>query len=125
MSGFPFWRASSSQRERWLNVSLRVMSYTCHATRSAQAKWVRSSPTHTFLSLNAAHDRADAHQKRARRAAVVTACDGPEALLSRRVPNLQLDILVFDLDHARSELNADSEIVYGLEALVCELQEQA
>jgi hypothetical protein len=31
MSGFPFWRASSSQRLRWLKVSRRVMSYTSNA----------------------------------------------------------------------------------------------
>jgi hypothetical protein len=42
-----------------------------------------------------------------------------------RVPNLQLDLLVHDLDHACAELDADGEIVHGLEALVGELKQQA
>lgn len=40
-------------------------------------------------------------------AAVVGAGDGPEALLSRRVPDLQLDLLAAHFDYPRAELNAD------------------
>lgn len=42
-----------------------------------------------------------------------------------RVPDLQLDLLVLDVDHARAELDADREVVHRLEALVRELQQQA
>ena len=42
-----------------------------------------------------------------------------------RVPNLELDGLVVDGDHAGAELDADGEVVHGLEPLVGELQQQA
>ena len=42
-----------------------------------------------------------------------------------RVPNLELDGLVVDGDHAGAKLDADGEVVHGLEALVGELQQQA
>lgn len=42
-----------------------------------------------------------------------------------RVPNLELDGLVVDGDHAGAELDADGEVVHGLEPLVRELQQQA
>ena len=42
-----------------------------------------------------------------------------------RVPNLELDGLVVDGDHAGAKLDADGEVVHGLEALVRELQQQA
>ena len=42
-----------------------------------------------------------------------------------RVPNLELDGLVVDGDHAGAELDADGEVMDGLEALVGELQQQA
>lgn len=41
-----------------------------------------------------------------------------------RVPNLQLDLFVLNVDHARAELDADCQIMHGLEALVRELQQQ-
>ena len=41
------------------------------------------------------------------------------------VPDLQLDLLVVDGDHACAELDADREVVHLLEALVGELQQQA
>lgn len=40
-------------------------------------------------------------------AAVVGAGDGPEALLPRRVPDLQLDLLAAHFDDPRAELHAD------------------
>ena len=42
-----------------------------------------------------------------------------------RVPNLELDGLVVDGDHPGAELDADGEVMDGLEALVGELQQQA
>jgi hypothetical protein len=42
-----------------------------------------------------------------------------------RIPNLELDGLVVDVDHPGPELDADGEVVDGLEALVGELQQQA
>lgn len=44
---------------------------------------------------------------------------------AHRVPYLQLDLLVVDGDEASPELNSDREVVDRLEALVCELQQQA
>lgn len=41
------------------------------------------------------------------------------------VPNLELDVLIVDGDHARPKLHANCEVVYRLEALVCELQQKA
>ena len=41
------------------------------------------------------------------------------------VPNLELDLLPINVDHARAKLYANGQIVHGLEALVRELQEQA
>mmetsp|Transcript_23456 Transcript_23456/g.69088 ORF Transcript_23456/g.69088 Transcript_23456/m.69088 type:complete len:208 (-) Transcript_23456:116-739(-) len=61
----------------------------------------------------------------ARGAAVVGPRDGPEGLLARCVPDLQLDLLVVDGDHARPKLHADGQVVHGLEALVGELQQEA
>ncbi len=52
-------------------------------------------------------------------------CDRPERLLPGRVPDLQLDLLAVDGDHARAELDADSQVVHGLEPAVSELQQQA
>ena len=42
-----------------------------------------------------------------------------------RVPNLELDLLSVDGDHARAKLDANREVVDGLEPLVGELQQQA
>jgi len=56
---------------------------------------------------------------------VVGSCDGSEGLLSRRVPDLQLDQLLFNGNHSRAEFNTNGKIVHGLETLVGELQEQA
>ena len=42
-----------------------------------------------------------------------------------RVPYLQLDLLSINVDHACAKLHADGEVVHRLEALVCELQQQA
>lgn len=41
-----------------------------------------------------------------------------------RVPNLQLDLLVLNVDHPRAKLDADRQVVHRLEALVRELQQQ-
>jgi hypothetical protein len=42
-----------------------------------------------------------------------------------RVPDLELDLLVVNADHARAELHPDGQVVHRLEALVGELQQQA
>lgn len=42
-----------------------------------------------------------------------------------RVPDLELDLLLIDGDHASAELDADRQVVHGLEALVGELEQQA
>eukprot|EP00215_Chloropicon_roscoffensis_P008709 CAMPEP_0196639540 /NCGR_PEP_ID=MMETSP1085-20130531/2100_1 /TAXON_ID=41879 ORGANISM="Pycnococcus sp, Strain CCMP1998" /NCGR_SAMPLE_ID=MMETSP1085 /ASSEMBLY_ACC=CAM_ASM_000807 /LENGTH=223 /DNA_ID=CAMNT_0041968585 /DNA_START=143 /DNA_END=815 /DNA_ORIENTATION=+ len=65
------------------------------------------------------------HQKRPRGAPVVTSRDAPEALLPRRVPDLQLYLLSVDGHHAGTELHTNSQVVHRLKPLVGELQEQA
>lgn len=42
-----------------------------------------------------------------------------------RVPNLQLYLLPVDVDHAGTELDANSEVMHRLEPLVGELEKQA
>jgi len=44
---------------------------------------------------------------------------------THRIPDLELDLFVVCLDHARTELNPDGEVVYRLEALVGELKQEA
>ena len=44
---------------------------------------------------------------------------------THRVPDLELDLLPLDVDHASTELDADGEIVHRLEPLVRELEQQA
>ncbi len=53
------------------------------------------------------------HHQRSRRSSVVAACDGSEALLTRRVPDLQLDLLTADLDDPGTELHADGVRTVG------------
>lgn len=55
-------------------------------------------------------------------AVAVSSCKASKAY---RVPNLQLHLLVVDVDHAGAELDADGEVVDGLEALVGELKQEA
>ena len=50
---------------------------------------------------------------------------GRGQLAPHRVPDLQLDLLVADLDHACPKLHTNRQVVHGLEALVGELQQQA
>ena len=50
---------------------------------------------------------------------------GEKGRHTHRVPNLELDGLAVDGDHPGPELDADGEVVDGLEALVGELQQQA
>ena len=38
---------------------------------------------------------------------------------------MQFDLFALDVDHAGAELDADGEVVHGLEPLVSELQQQA
>jgi hypothetical protein len=38
---------------------------------------------------------------------------------------LKFDLTVVDGDHSCAELDADGQVMHGLKALVCELQEQA
>lgn len=47
--------------------------------------------------------------------------DGSMGLNAYCVPNLQLDLLAINVDHARSKLNTDCQVVNRLEPLVCEL----
>eukprot|EP00983_Pelagomonas_calceolata_P090111 1157380-Pelagomonas_calceolata.AAC.12 len=49
------------------------------------------------------------------------ACHAPR---THRVPDLQLNLLAVDVDHAGPKLYTNGEVVHGLEALVCELQQQ-
>ena len=49
----------------------------------------------------------------------------PPPHATHRVPDLQLDLLAVDVDHARAKLDADREVVHRLEALVRKLQQQA
>ena len=42
-----------------------------------------------------------------------------------RVPDLKLDLLAINVDHASSKLHANSQVMDRLEALVRELQQQA
>ncbi len=44
---------------------------------------------------------------------------------SHRVPDLELDLLAINVDHACAKLHADCQVMHWLEALVCELQQQA
>ena len=48
-----------------------------------------------------------------------------EQSFTHRVPDLKLDLLPLDVDHASTELDADGEIVHRLEPLVRELEQQA
>lgn len=65
------------------------------------------------------------NEQRPCRASVVRPRDRPERFLARRVPDLQLDGLVVDRDHASPEFDANSQIMDGLKPLVRELQQQA
>mmetsp|Transcript_1403 Transcript_1403/g.2447 ORF Transcript_1403/g.2447 Transcript_1403/m.2447 type:complete len:228 (+) Transcript_1403:759-1442(+) len=64
------------------------------------------------------------HEQRTGGAAIVRPCDGAKGLLSRGVPNLQLDGLGVDLHHFRPEFHANGQIVHGLETSVRELQQE-
>jgi len=64
-------------------------------------------------------------EQRARGAAIEATGDGAERLLAGCVPDLKLDGVAVDRVEAGAELDADGEVVQGLEALVGELQEQA
>jgi len=56
---------------------------------------------------------------------VIRASDGSEGLLTSSVPNLKLDGLVINSDHASSELDANGEVMHWLEPLVRKLQQKA
>jgi hypothetical protein len=80
-------------------------------------------------------------QKSSSSTTVVRASDGAEGLLSSLqmmsarnhmkkregvahcVPNLKLDLLIFNGDHPRAKLHTNGQIMNGLEALVGELQQ--
>jgi hypothetical protein len=40
------------------------------------------------------------------------------------VPDLQLDLVAVDVDESCTELDSDGEVVYGLESLIGELEQQ-
>lgn len=63
-------------------------------------------------------------QEGSRRAAVVTTGDTSEGFLSRGIPDLQLDELVVQVDHAGTKFDPDCQVMDGLESLVGELQQQ-
>ena len=56
---------------------------------------------------------------------VVAAGDRLEGLLTGRVPDLELDLLVIDFDGARPELDTYGQVVLLAKTLVRELEEQA
>lgn len=58
-------------------------------------------------------------------AAKVALRDGPEALLPRCVPDLQLDLLSIDVDRLDLEVNADRSNERWRERVVCISQQQA
>lgn len=65
--------------------------------------------------------------RRHRRAAAPGVCvlQMPPLPPTHRVPDLQLYLLAVYVDHARAELDADGQVMHGLEALVRELEQQA
>ena len=65
------------------------------------------------------------NEEGARCTAIIRSCDALERLLAGRVPNLQLDVLLLDLDRAGTKLDANGQVVLLTEPLVCELEEQA
>ena len=65
------------------------------------------------------------HEQRAHRTAVVAPRDAPELLLAGCVPDLQLHLLPVHVHGAAPELDADGQVVHGLEALVGELEKEA
>jgi len=56
--------------------------------------------------------------------AVVAAGDGPEVLLPSGVPDLELDHLAGDLEHAGGELDADGDFVGLVDLLLHELHDE-
>jgi len=64
------------------------------------------------------------HQEGTRRAPVITTSDTSEGFLAGGIPDLQLDKLVVQVDHAGTEFYPDRQVMDGLESLVGELQEQ-
>jgi hypothetical protein len=47
------------------------------------------------------------------------------SMYAHRIPYLKLNLLRIDVDHAGSKLDANGQVMNGLEALVCELQQEA
>jgi len=56
---------------------------------------------------------------------IIRTCDRAERFLTRRVPDLELDLLLVNGDHPSAELNTNREVVNGLEATVGELEKKA
>lgn len=65
------------------------------------------------------------HQKSSGGPSVVRPCNRSECLLSCRVPNLKLDLLSFNVDHAGPEFYSYGEVVDRLEPFVGELKQEA
>lgn len=61
----------------------------------------------------------------ARRTAIVRTRNTLERFLASRVPDLQLDVLLLDLDGASTKLDSDGQIVLLTEPLVRELEKKA
>ena len=55
------------------------------------------------------------------RTPVVGPRNGPEGFLAGCVPNLELDLFAIDINHARSELNTNCQVMHRLKPFVCEL----
>ena len=65
------------------------------------------------------------HEQYSHRAAVVSCGDGPEALLPRRVPDLQLDALAFDFNGFDLEIDPNRRNERSCEAVIAEPKQQA
>ena len=65
------------------------------------------------------------HEQDAHRTTVVGGGDGAETLLTRRVPDLQLDALAIQLNGADLEVNADGGDERGRPGIIAEAEQQA
>ena len=59
------------------------------------------------------------------RTSIICRCDGPEPLLPRRVPDLQLDPLAVELDGPDLEVDADGRDEGGREGVFAEAEQAA
>ena len=62
------------------------------------------------------------HLREYRRTFIVTARYGPKAFLSSSIPNLQLDLLAFELNALESKVHSDGRDVAFVELAISEPQ---